>query len=65
MSGKTGKQAPQAMIDESYSMIRKSLELIEQKWFADNHKYMFGDMITIADLSLACELSNLEACGNY
>ena len=45
-------------IDEN-DMIKKSLTFIEKYWFPHNHDYIFGDKMTIADLSLACELATL------
>ena len=59
VSGLTGKPAPDSMISESYDYIHRSLLFIEKFWFSHKSKFMFGEMMTIADLSLACELATL------
>ena len=59
MSALTGKPATESLIKESFDLIGKSLGFIEKYWFANNTKFMFGDLLTIADISLACELATL------
>ncbi len=59
VSAMTGKPAPDSLIKESFDMIKKSLTFIEKYWFSHNENYIFGDKMTIADLSLACELATL------
>ncbi len=59
VSALTGKPATESLIKESFDLIAKSLSFIEKYWFANNTKFMFGDLLTIADLSLACELATL------
>ena len=58
----TGKPAPQKSIEESWFLLDKSLKLIEAKWLSKNNKkYLFGNKMTIADLSLYCELCQMKA----
>ncbi len=54
-----GKTAPASKIKESYDSIAVCLSQIELKWFPETKKtkYMFGEQMSIADLSLACELA--------
>ena len=54
----TGKPAPYSAIQESFTSISKSLDFIESKWLKQG--YLVGDQISIADLSLCCELATLK-----
>lgn len=60
---KNGKWASQESIDESWKQIDRSLQMIERLWLRKDrkHKYMFGDKPSIADISLACELTQCVA----
>ena len=53
----TGKAATQESIKESHAILEASLKTIERVWINGSNKFMFGDKPTIADLSLACELT--------
>lgn len=59
---KDGVGASEYSIKESYNLMERSLKFIQKIWLPLNHntKFMFGDFPTIADLSLACELANME-----
>ena len=60
----TGKPASKESIEESKMLVLKSLKFIENNWMkdqtADARHFMFGNDLTIADLSLACELAQLK-----
>ena len=60
---KNGVWATQFAIDESWSILLRSLTQISRIWLRADRgtKFMFGDLPSIADLSLACEVANLEA----
>ena len=62
MMDKNGVGASQYSIDESFKLMEKSLKFISKIWLKpnDTKKFMFGDFPTIADLSLACEMANME-----
>ncbi len=54
----TGKPAPKESIEESQFLFKKALKLMESYWLKnENQKYLFGDELTIADISAACELA--------
>ena len=59
LSGFTGKWASQESVDEGYKQYLRSLTLIQRIWLKKDRKgdYMFGDKPSIADLSLASELT--------
>lgn len=65
LMSKDGIWATQESIDEAYTLMIKSLDLIEKIWLPKSKKtrFMFGDKPSIADLSLACEITNLMASG--
>merc|ERR1712086_261121 len=65
MISKDGQWATQAMVDEAYNHLIKSLGIIEEKWINEKlkTKYMFGDKPSIVDLSLACELTQIISAG--
>ena len=54
----TGVEASKESIKEAWFLLHKSLALIETIWLHD--RYLFGSQPSIADLSLACELTELE-----
>ena len=56
----TGKAATPEQIKESEDMLHTSLKVIQKIWITGQSKFMFGDEPSIADLSLACELTQLE-----
>ena len=60
---KDGVGASKFAIDESWQILLRSLKLIERIWLPknSNKKFMFGDKPSIADLSLAGEIGNMEA----
>lgn len=60
---KNGVGASDFAINESYQLLLKSLKNIEMKWLPldSKKKFMFGDLPSIADLSLAGEIANCEA----
>jgi glutathione S-transferase len=52
-----GIKVSENAIKTQYDLTQKALSMIETYWLNDeNQKYLIGDEITIADLSLACEL---------
>ena len=57
-----GRAAHPESIKESEIILHQSLKKIVKIWLPENspHKFMFGDLPTIADLSLAAELAQLE-----
>ena len=57
----TGKPAPKEAIDESLLIIKKALTLMETYWLKDPKQlYLIGNEITLADLSAACELAQIN-----
>ena len=58
----TGIEAPPERISESLRILFRSLQQIERIWLTPSRgtKFMFGDQPSIADLSLACEITQLE-----
>ena len=50
-------------MDEAYTMLEKAIRKVSKLWLKDDDTkaYMFGDQPSIADLSLACELTTLDA----
>ena len=59
-----GKWSSQKVIDEYLSKFKDGLSLIEKVWLKKDrgYKFMFSDQPSIADLSFACELGELEFC---
>ena len=57
-----GREANEVIIEEDWKNLLASMKKLEQVWLPNNStkKYMFGDQPTIADLSLAMELIQLE-----
>lgn len=66
MTNMTGLPAPPDETEEAKKLMLRSLKRIETIWLpADRStKFMFGDEPSIADLSLACELTQLEGAGH-
>jgi len=62
MMDKNGIWASQYAVDESWDIMNRCLKQIERIWLPRNStkRFMFGDQPSIADLSLAGELANLE-----
>ena len=60
---KDGVGATEESIKESWKILNRSLQQIERIWLKPDrgYKFMFSDKPSIADLSLACELTQLEA----
>ena len=63
---KNGVYSSKESIDESWKILNRSLHQIQRIWLRKDrgHKFMFSDKPSIADLSLACELTQLESI-NY
>ena len=53
-----GFEASKESIQETKMILKNSLETIENFWLKKS-KYLFGSEPSIADLSLACELTQL------
>ena len=62
---KNGVWSTQESINEAWKQILVSLKYIEKIWLYKDRKtkFMFSDKPTIADLSLACELTALIGFG--
>eukprot|EP00355_Strombidium_rassoulzadegani_P000139 CAMPEP_0168609458 /NCGR_PEP_ID=MMETSP0449_2-20121227/1219_1 /TAXON_ID=1082188 /ORGANISM="Strombidium rassoulzadegani, Strain ras09" /LENGTH=126 /DNA_ID=CAMNT_0008649607 /DNA_START=203 /DNA_END=580 /DNA_ORIENTATION=- len=58
---KDGNWSTPEAVQESWILIHKSLKLIQKMWLNGSSTYLFGEEPTIADLSLACELIQLQA----
>ena len=59
-------KSSQESVDEAWDILNRTLRTIEKIWLPKNatKQFMFGDKPSIADLSLAGEVSQLEAI-NY
>ena len=60
---KNGVYSSKESVEESWKILNRSLQQVERIWlFKDRgYKFMFSDFPSIADLSLACELTQLES----
>ena len=60
---KNGVWVPEDSVNESFKIMTRSLKQIENIWLPLNSPtpFMFGDKPSIADLSLAGEVANMEA----
>ena len=59
----TGQPCIPKKLEETVATLKGSLNLIENYWLKGI--YLAGDQISIADLSLACELSSLHAIRSH
>ena len=59
---KNGVWASKESIEESWKIMSRSLQQIERIWLKPTRgfKFMFSDHPSIADLTLACELTQME-----
>ena len=62
----TGKRCSEEKLNEHIEGLKNSLDMIENNWLkaGEDHKFLFGYQISIADLSAASEIAQLHAVRN-
>ena len=60
-----GKAATESQIQESYQILKRSLRYVEKVWLNGKQKFLTGNKVSIADLSLGGEIQTLLAVDNF